>query len=55
LRNPSITVCEGDGFRERLTHPAPFSSFHRMVMLGVHPEHWAVAVVNEDADFGERD
>lgn len=33
----------------------PFSSFHRMVKLGVYPEDWAGCVVNEDANFGERD
>jgi putative transposase len=33
----------------------PFSSFHRMVKLGVYPEDWAGDVANEDADFGERD
>ena len=32
----------------------PFSSFHRMVRLGAYPEDWAGAVVNENADFGER-
>ena len=33
----------------------PFSSFHRMVRLGVYPEDWAGAAVIEDTDFGERD
>ena len=32
----------------------PFSSFHRMVKLGVYPEDWAGVVVNENAGFGER-
>ncbi len=33
----------------------PFSSFHRMVKLGVYPEDWAGAVVSGDTVFGERD
>jgi putative transposase len=32
----------------------PFSSFHRMVRLGVYPEGWAGGVANEGAEFGER-
>ncbi|MBR1250505.1 transposase [Bradyrhizobium sp. AUGA SZCCT0169] len=32
----------------------PFSSFHRMVKLGVYPEDWAGVVMKEDAGFGER-
>ena len=39
----------------------PFSSFHRMVKLGIYPEDWAGVVIKEDADlanptaFVERD
>jgi putative transposase len=32
----------------------PYSSFHRMVRLGIVPEDWAGDVLNEDGDFGER-
>jgi REP-associated tyrosine transposase len=32
----------------------PYSSFHRMVRLGVYAEDWAGDVSNEDGDFGER-
>ena len=31
----------------------PYSSFHRMVKLGIYPEDWAGDVLNDDADFGE--
>jgi putative transposase len=33
----------------------PFSSFHRMVKLGVYPEDWAGDVAVNDDKFGERD
>jgi len=33
----------------------PFSSFHRMVKLGIYPEDWAGDTANEGADFGEPD
>jgi putative transposase len=33
----------------------PFSSFHRMVKLGIYPEDWAGVIIKEDADFGEWD
>lgn len=33
----------------------PFSSFHRMVKLGVYPEDWAGDAVVDDSKFGERD
>ena len=33
----------------------PFSSFHRMVKLGVYPEDWAGDVAVNDGKFGERD
>ena len=33
----------------------PFSSFHRMVKLGVYPEDWAGDVAANDGKFGERD
>jgi putative transposase len=32
----------------------PYSSFHRMVKLGVYPEDWAGDVAELGADFGER-
>ena len=32
----------------------PFSSFHRLVKLGVYPEDWAGDIANEGTDFGER-
>ena len=32
----------------------PYSSFHRMVKLGVYPEDWAGDVSNDGEDFGER-
>jgi putative transposase len=32
----------------------PFSSFHRMVKLGVYPEDWAGDVSDHDKAFGER-
>ena len=32
----------------------PYSSFHRMVKLGVYPEDWAGDISNEGGDFGER-
>ncbi len=33
---------------------SPYSSFHRMVKLGVYPEDWAGDASNQDGDFGER-
>jgi putative transposase len=33
----------------------PFSSFHRMVKLGVYPEDWAGDVALNEGTFGERD
>jgi putative transposase len=33
----------------------PFSSFHRMVKLGVYPEDWAGDAAANDGKFGERD
>ena len=33
----------------------PFSSFHRMVKLGVYPQDWAGDVAVNDGKFGERD
>ena len=32
----------------------PFSSFHRMVRLGMYPRDWASAPVGEAGSFGER-
>jgi putative transposase len=32
----------------------PYSSFHRMVRLGVYPEDWAGDAGQDGADFGER-
>ena len=32
----------------------PYSSFHRMVKLGVYPEDWAGDVAKQGEDFGER-
>ncbi len=32
----------------------PYSSFHRMVKLGIYPADWAGDVSNEGEDFGER-
>ncbi len=32
----------------------PFSSFHRMVKLGVYPEDWAGDFANEKSGFGQR-
>jgi putative transposase len=32
----------------------PYSSFHRMVRLGIYPEDWAGDVLNEDGNSGER-
>ncbi len=32
----------------------PYSSFHRMVKLGVYPEDWAGDVTELDGSFGER-
>jgi putative transposase len=32
----------------------PYSSFHRMVKLGVYPEDWAGDVSNDGEEFGER-
>ena len=32
----------------------PYSSFHRMLKLGVYPEDWAGDVSNDGGDFGER-
>ena len=32
----------------------PYSSFHRMVKLGVYPEDWAGDVSDHDETFGER-
>src|ERR1700743_2171271 len=32
----------------------PFSSFHRMVKLGIYPEDWAGDVAEKGGDFGER-
>jgi putative transposase len=32
----------------------PYSSFHRMVKLGVYPEDWAGDLAGMDGDFGER-
>ena len=32
----------------------PYSSFHRMVKLGVYHEDWAGDISNGGADFGER-
>jgi putative transposase len=32
----------------------PYSSFHRMVRLGVYPEDWAGDFTNDGAEFGER-
>ena len=31
-----------------------YSSFHRMVKLGIYPEDWAGDVSNDDGNFGER-
>jgi putative transposase len=32
----------------------PFSSFHRMVRLGIYPEDWAGNAVDAGGQFGER-
>ena len=32
----------------------PYSSFHRMVKLGIYPEDWAGDVSNDGGSFGER-
>jgi len=32
----------------------PYSSFHRMVKLGLYPEDWAGDVAEPDGNFGER-
>ncbi|HMI10547.1 MAG TPA: transposase, partial [Bradyrhizobium sp.] len=32
----------------------PYSSFHRMVKLGVYPEDWAGDVSSHGGTFGER-
>jgi REP-associated tyrosine transposase len=32
----------------------PYSSFHRMVRLGIYPEDWAGDVAELDGNFGER-
>jgi putative transposase len=32
----------------------PYSSFHRMVRLGIYPWDWAGDVLNNTGDFGER-
>jgi putative transposase len=32
----------------------PYSSFHRMVKLGIYPENWAGDARQSAADFGER-
>jgi putative transposase len=32
----------------------PYSSFHRMVKLGIYPENWAGDVSGLDGEFGER-
>src|SRR5579863_4910338 len=32
----------------------PYSSFHRMVKLGLYPEDWAGDASNDDGAFGER-
>ena len=32
----------------------PYSSFHRMVKIGIYPEDWAGDVSNDGGDFGER-
>ena len=32
----------------------PYSSFHRMVRLGIYPADWAGDVANEEGAFGER-
>ena len=33
----------------------PFSSFHRMVRLGIYSEDWADDVADQDGSFGEPD
>jgi putative transposase len=32
----------------------PYSSFHRMVKLGIYPEDWVGDVYNDAENFGER-
>jgi putative transposase len=32
----------------------PYSSFHRMVKLGIYPEDWAGDAAELSGDFGER-
>jgi putative transposase len=32
----------------------PYSSFHRMVKLGIYPEDWGGDVSNDNGNFGER-
>jgi putative transposase len=35
-------------------HDWPYSSFHRMVKLGVYPLDWGGCVCRDDSSFGER-
>jgi hypothetical protein len=32
----------------------PYSSFHRLVKLGIYPSDWAGDVLNDSENFGER-
>jgi hypothetical protein len=41
-------------WHDRVSSDWPYSSFHRMVKLGIYPENWAGDVSNGGADFGER-
>jgi len=41
------------GLVPRVSH-WPYSSFHRMVKLGIYPEDWAGDVSNDGGNFGER-
>ena len=41
------------GYVERVAD-WPYSSFHRMVRLGMYPANWAIKSTNTDGDFGER-
>ena len=38
----------------RRVRDSPYSSFHRMVKLGVYPLDWAGDVASNDAGFGEK-
>jgi len=41
------------GYTERV-EDWPYSSFHRMVALGIYPRNWGGRVESDDSGFGER-